>query len=152
MTPTLDAAVIMVHDEYEGEQKSEQVCCDPVALSEMQSGCLDNAIAGLSQVHMEYTTVAGIGTDNNNNNNGATASLEDYKRFKRLAADLVTQKKEEIQKSIVLGDEKMVIQEESVEIVKGTYLQELTGETCTTVERNAIHAITVGELLLKMEV
>ena len=146
MSPEIDAAFVIVHDEYTGEQKHEQVCCDPVALSEMQSGCLDNAIAGLSQVHMEYTVGSSVGV------NGG-ASLDEYKRFKQLAADLVIQKEEEeIQKSVVLGDEDSVNQDESVECVKGTFLQEITGETWTPVERNAIHAITVGELLLKLEV
>lgn len=149
MSPEIDAAFVIVHDEYlVSEQKDEQVCCDPVALSEMQSGCLDNAIAGLSQVHMEYT-VGGVGVDGGN---GGTY-LDEYKRFKQLAADLVIQKEEDdIQKSMVLGDEDSVNQEESVECVKGTFLQEITGETWTPAERNAIHAITVGELLLKLEV
>ena len=135
---------------YKEETYKEQPCCDPTVLSEMESGCFDTAIAGLSQVRMEHTLGGSASS-------GGASSLDEYKRFKQMAAELVIQKKEEdLVRSMILGDENTVNQDDSVECVTGSFLEEITGETVTygrtTAERNAIHAITVGELFLKLEV
>jgi len=124
-------------------QKEEPCSCDPTGLSEMESGCSDSWVAGLNQVHMEYL------------NSNVDKELHQFRRFKQMAADLVNQKEEEQARSmIVLGDEESVNEEDSIECVTGSLLEEIDPEmyNLTRVERNAIHAITVSELLLKLEV
>ena len=121
--------------EKEVEMKEGEYCPFK-ALGAKQESAFFRTIEEIEETRVQY---AKVGLD-----------IHTFQRFKQLAAALVIEKETAMARSCLLGNEKDIIMEESIECVPKNFLDDIQGGAGA--ELNTIRVISVGELLSLLEV
>ena len=104
-----------------------------------QGSSFFRSMEGCEKAHIQY---AKVGLD-----------IDTLDRFKQLAASLVVEKETAMARSCILGTEKDIIMEESIECVPKNFLEEIQDEASQCgLEVGPIRIMSVGELLSLLEV